>query len=308
MKPRAIVFAYHDVGDRCLRALISHDWDVQLVVTHLPDRGEQRWFADVFATAAMLQIPCIAPETLNDVGLVRAFSHMQPDFVFSFYYRLLIPEAFLRQARRGALNMHGSLLPRYRGRAPVNWAILRGEGETGATLHHMTQRPDAGDIVDQEAVPILEDDDARAVMGKVTDAAEAVLVRSLPGLLDGTAPRQPQDLSKGEYCGRRTPEQGRIDWQASAMQIHNLVRAIAPPYPGAFTDVNKRRIWIHRTRRVPDKVLKAGAPRLYGENGRCFIACQDGRVLEFLAGATSEGVIVIRELASELAAQPWRLS
>ena len=104
--------------------------------------------------------------------------------------------------------MHGSLLPRYRGRAPVNWAVLHGERETGATLHYMTEKPDAGDIVAQSAVPILPDDTAREVFDKVTVAAEIALDGVLPALIAGTAPRVPQDLAAGVYFGGRRPEDG----------------------------------------------------------------------------------------------------
>ena len=154
----------------------------------------------------------------------------------------------LRAARRGALNMHGSLLPKFRGRAPVNWAILKGAHESGATLHYMVERADAGEIVDQLAVPILADDDAREVFDKVTVAAETVLARSLPGLIAGNAPRLPQPIEPGQYFGRRRPEDGRIDWQRPALEIHNLVRAVAPPFPGAFAQVDGERWDIHRTR------------------------------------------------------------
>ncbi len=144
------------------------------------------------------------------------------------------------QPAHGALNMHGSLLPRYRGRAPVNWAVIKGERETGATLHYMVTKPDAGDIVAQQAVPILPNDTAFDVFGKVTLAAEMVLDQVLPDLLAGTAPRIPQDLARGSYFGGRRPEDGRIDWDAGAAEIHNLVRGVAPPYPGAFCQVGKR--------------------------------------------------------------------
>ena len=109
--------------------------------------------------------------------------------------------------------MHGSLLPKYRGRAPVNWAVLHGERETGATLHYMTGKPDAGDIVAQQAVPILPDDTAREVFDKVTVAAEIVLDRALPALIAGTAPRRPNRLAQGSYFGGRQPEDGAIDWR-----------------------------------------------------------------------------------------------
>src|SRR4029077_4380688 len=121
----------------------------------------------------------------------------RPDFIFSFYYRHMLKPALLAAARRGAFNMHGSLLPKYRGRVPVNWAILKGETETGATLHEMVEKPDAGRIVDQQAVPILPDDLAVEVFRKVTDAAETVLRRSVAKLIDGTARLREQDLSQG---------------------------------------------------------------------------------------------------------------
>jgi len=301
---RAVVFAYHDVGDRCLRALVSNGWDVPLVVTHEPQPDEALWFASVAATANDLDIPVLTPHTSDRPGLTRTVAQLKPDFIFSFYYRSLLAEPLLQTARRGALNVHGSLLPRFRGRAPVNWAILKGERQTGATLHHMVARADAGDIVDQLAVPILIDDDARQVMAKVTLAAEIVLVRNLTTLADGTAPRQAQDLSRGEYCGRRTPEDGRIDWRAPALTIHNLVRAVAPPFPGAFTDVNDKRWWLQRTRLLPDKSVDAGVPRLYGDAGHCFIACMDGGVLELLAASTAEGTVDLRTLANQLAHRP----
>jgi methionyl-tRNA formyltransferase len=189
----------------------------------------------------------------------------------------------------------------------VNWAILHGERETGATLHYMVARADAGDIVDQLAIPILQDDDARQVMLKVTTAAEIVLARTLPALIKGNAPRRPQVLEPGQYFGRRNPEDGRIDWSTSAAQIHNLVRAVAPPFPGAFTDMNGKRWWIHRTRLVPHKQLAAGLPRMYGEEGRCFVACHDGSALELLAGATVEGSLDLQALAGELSRKPLTL-
>jgi methionyl-tRNA formyltransferase len=173
--------------------------------------------------------------------------------------------------------MHGSLLPKYRGRAPVNWAVLKGETQTGATLHAMVAKPDAGGIVDQEAVPIGEDDLAADVMRKVADAAERVLRRSLHSLIAGTV-RLTQDLARGSYFGGRKPEDGRIDWSKSAREIHNLVRAVAPPYPGAFTDAMK----IYRTRIEPQRRAPQGRLGPYQADGEWFAACGDGRVLRLL--------------------------
>jgi methionyl-tRNA formyltransferase len=303
---RAVVFAYHDVGVRCLKTLLSGGVTVPLVVTVADDPHENRWYASVAETAREYHLPVIAPADPNGAELARELAELAPDFLFSFYYRAMIPAPLLAAARRGALNMHGSLLPHYRGRAPVNWAILRGERESGATLHYMVARADAGDIVDQLAVPILEDDDAREVFGKVTVAAEVILARSLPGLIAGTAPRRAQPLLPDSYFGRRRPEDGRIDWQQGARPIHDLVRAVAPPFPGAFAEVAGERWGIYRTRLTLER--RAQPPQLYGADGRCFLVCGDGGVLELLAAADARGPLDLGALAARAARAPLPLS
>ena len=297
---RAVIFAHHDVGVRCLHVLRSAGVDVSLVFAHEPDPGEKQWYGSVIGTAHQLQIPVVTPLNPNSDDWIRLIAGHAPDFIFSFYYRSMIAAPVLRLARRGALNMHGSLLPAYRGRAPVNWAILNGETWTGATLHHMVERADAGDIVDQQAVPILAEDDARMVLGKVTVAAEIVLARTLPQLAAGTAGRRPQDLAAGKYYGRRRPEDGRIDWRWPAERIHNLVRAVAPPYPAAFGEVAGTTWWIHRTRRLPGRQAVPGVPRLFAEGDKLLVSCGDGARLEILAGRTSAGPIDIERFAREL--------
>jgi len=142
--PRAVVFAYHDVGVRCLKTLISGGVDIPLVVTVADDPKETQWYASVAETARDYGLRVITPDDANTSEVERLVAASAPEFVFSFYYRSLLKTPLLNVARRGALNMHGSLLPKYRGRAPVNWAILRGERETGATLHYMVDRADAG--------------------------------------------------------------------------------------------------------------------------------------------------------------------
>lgn len=300
-RARAVVFAYHDVGVRCLKALLSGGVEVPLVVTVADDPREQQWFASVAATARDYGLPLVMPEDPNTERFAAELAALEADFLFSFYYRAMLGAPVLASAGRGALNMHGSLLPKYRGRAPVNWAILNGERETGATLHEMVARADAGDIIDQMAVPILADDEAREVYAKVTVAAEIVLARALPGLLAGTAPRRPQPIVPGQYFGRRRPEDGRIDWHWPAPRIHNLVRAVAPPFPGAFSDVGGERLWIHRTRLAAQS--DTGAPRLYGRAGACYAVCGQG-TLRILAAADVRGPLDLRRAAEEWAAQP----
>ena len=305
---RAVVFGYHDVGVRCLKTLISGGVQVPLVVTVADDPNETQWFGSVAATAAEYGIQAITPADANTPELQRTVSDLQPDFIFSFYYRSMLGAPLLRIARHGALNMHGSMLPKYRGRAPVNWAILRGERETGATLHYMVERADAGEIVDQLAVPILQDDDAREVFAKVTVAAETILARSLPGLIAGTAPRRTQPIEPGHYFGRRRPEDGRIDWAWPAEQIHNLVRAVAPPFPGAFADVQGERWQVHKTRVATRTATPSPTARLVGSESQCYIECRDGSVLELLAGATAGGPLNLQALAAELSRKPRLLA
>ncbi len=307
-RTRAVVFAYHDVGVRCLKTLLSGGIEVPLVVTVADDPHETQWYASVAATARDYGLPVTAPLDAGSAELERAVSELQPDFIFSFYYRALLRAPLLRAAREGALNMHGSLLPKFRGRAPVNWAILKGERETGATLHYMVERANAGDIVDQLAVPILEDDEAREVFAKVTVAAETVLARSLPDLIAGRAPRRPQPLEPNQYFGRRRPEDGRIDWRWPARQIHNLVRAVAPPFPGAFAQVGPQRWQIHRTRLMSAGAPPGTAPRLYAEHGQCHIVAGDGGLLRLLAAADERGPLDLGRLAASLAQQPLALT
>jgi methionyl-tRNA formyltransferase len=279
---RAVVFAYHNVGYRCLSVLLAHRVDIALVVTHDDSPTETIWFDSVERLARLHDMEVAKPADPNTQEFVERVAALRPDFLFSFYYRQMLKPALLALPARGALNMHGSLLPKYRGRVPVNWAVLHGERETGATLHYMVEKPDAGAIVAQQAVPILPDDTAFEVFAKVTVAAEIALDRVLPDLLAGRAPAIAQDLALGSYFGGRRPQDGCIDWSRSADDIHNLVRAVAPPYPGAFTEVQGRTLRILRT--LHDG--RAGPhphPAVYCEGGRCFAQCGDGRLLRILS-------------------------
>ena len=290
---RCVIFAYSEVGVRCLKVLQSMGADIALVVTHRDDPNEHRWYGSVAETAAGFGIPVIEPDSAADPALLQRLRELRPDFIFSFYYRHMIGTQLLATARRGALNMHGSLLPKFRGRAPVNWAVAKGATETGATLHYMVEKPDAGEIVGQQVVPILADDSAREVFDKVVVAAEIVLWTAWPKLLDGTAPRIAQDLTTGSYFGRRTPEDGRIDWCASAKAIHDLVRAVAPPYPGAFTDINDVRVFVHRTQRRPS-ASRATPPTiasLQRQGDEVIVQCADGEQLQVLEGKVGEETI-----------------
>jgi len=280
---RAVVFAYSEVGARCLALLIARGIEIPIVFTHADDPGERRWFASVGELARAQGLRVATPADPNAAEWLAAGRAAAPDFLFSFYYRHLLGRPWLELAARGALNMHGSLLPAYRGRAPVHWAILNGETETGASLHYMVEKPDAGRLVDQQAVPIGEDDTALEVSLRVAAAAEAVLARSLPRLIAGRAPGVALDLARGSYYGRRRPEDGRIDWRRGAKAAHDLARAVAPPFPGAFCEAAGHRLEFRATRLDARPARDAGrAPCLYAGEGAWYVDCTDGRRLRVL--------------------------
>jgi methionyl-tRNA formyltransferase len=287
--PRVVVFGYHNVGVRCVKVLLAAGVDVALVVTHEDNAQENIWFESMVSLCQTEGIACITPADARDPALLARVRDVQPDMLFSFYYRNMLPASILDIAP--AFNMHGSLLPAFRGRAPVNWAVLHGATEIGATLHEMTIKPDAGAIVAQTAVPILPDDTAFEVFGKVTVAAEQTLWHVLPALLAGTAPRIPNDLSKGGYFSGRKPEDGRIDWTQPAQQVYNLHRAVAPPYPGAFTDVAGVRFVIDRARlrRTTPAALQGAPAGLHVVDDAIYGVCGDGRALSILQLLDAQG-------------------
>ncbi|HEX7339525.1 MAG TPA: formyltransferase [Rhodanobacteraceae bacterium] len=291
------MFAYNDVGVRALEALLACGYEIPLVVTHEDDPDERVWFPSVAVHACRYGIDVIRPEQSELPALGTRIAALQPDFLFSFYYRYMIPAPLLELAPRGALNLHGSLLPHYRGRAPVNWAVLAGEREAGASLHYMTAKPDAGDLVAQEAVPILPNDTAAAVMTKIGVVGERLIWRVAPQLAAGTAPRTALDLAAGNYCGRRRPDDGRVDWSRGAWAIHNLIRAVAPPYPGAFSDIARGRLWLLGSHYQAERAHHA-RPSLYAENHQLYVDCADGERFGLLTAALDAQPLAAESLSA----------
>jgi len=277
MRPSAVVFAYHNIGVTGIECLLQAGVEIKLVVTHQDDPEENIWFGSVAELANRHQIPVITPDNPNQPELSERIAELQPQWFFSFYYRHMLSAALLAIPSRGAYNLHGSLLPKYRGRAPVNWAVLHGESSTGVSLHQMVEKPDAGALIDQEAVAILPNDTAHDVFLKLTPAAKTLLNRCLPLLLDGKIEPKPLDLAQGSYFGGRKPEHGRIDWHQSAWAIHNLVRAVAPPYPGAFFDSNGKRFFLLGSHYSDEIATAPGKVCIYWEDGHFYADCADNK-------------------------------
>ena len=255
---KAIVLAYHNMGLAGLAALRRHGLDIAAVFTHQDDPQENCWFGSVKDWAENQGIDCTT-DAVNSPLMIEKIKRLQPDILFSFYYRNMVCPEVLAIPRIGAFNLHGSLLPSYRGRCPVNWVLVNGEEETGVTLHYMVEKPDAGDIVGQKAVEIDFEDTVRTLYDKLCEAAGRLLDELLPGMKEGKIPRIKQDLSRGSYYGGRKPEDGRIFWSESALHIYNLIRAVTEPYPGAYAFAESgEKIMVWRAR--PDSSKAGGGP------------------------------------------------
>ena len=294
---KCVVFAYHNIGRTGIEALRRNGFEISAVFTHKDNANENIWFGSVAELAGEYGIPVFAPEDVNHPVWAARIQAMAPDFIFSFYYRNMLSEEILAIPAKGALNLHGSLLPKYRGRVPINWAIINGEKETGVTLHYMTRKADAGDIVDQEKIEITNDDTAKTPFGKADKAAALLLDRALPLLKDGKAARIPQDDSKATTFGGRKPADGQIDWSKPADEIRNLIRAVTLPYPGAFSYITDRKVFFWAADVVAAD--RKAMPGTVLNNAPFTIACGEG-ALRIKTGQLEGGVFTTGDqLAAE---------
>ena len=240
---KCVVFGYHNIGCIGIEALEANGFEVAAVFTHEDSQNENIWFDSVAELACEKGIPVYAPDNINHPIWIERIKAINPDIAFSFYYRNMLKPEILEIPRLGCFNLHGSLLPKYRGRVPINWALINGETETGVTLHAMTPRADDGDIVDHEQIDIEKADTAKTLSLKAAAASKALLTRILPRIKNEDIPRTPQDESLATYFGGRCPADGEIDWSKSAKDIRNLVRAVTRPYPGAFSFLGDRKCY-----------------------------------------------------------------
>ncbi len=266
---KAIVFAYHNMGVTGITKLLEHGFSIPLVFTHDDNPDENVWFSSVKSLCREKGIPFVTPKSPNTPEWISEILGLKPDYIFSFYYRYMISGDILSIPKYGAYNLHGSLLPKYRGRCPVNWVIIKGETETGVTLHEMEVKPDAGAIVAQRRVEITFDDTAHSLFGKLQKEAALMLDECLPDMAGGIVKKTPQDLSKGSYFGGRKPEDGRIDWNVPAVQIYNLIRGVTHPYPGAYSMLGEEKIIFWKASVIETDVSAPGKI----ESGETVIIC-----------------------------------
>jgi len=295
---KAVVLAYHNIGCTGIRALLAHGYEIQAIFTHHDNPQENIWFDSVAELASVHDIAVYAPEDINHPLWVNKIHEMQPDILFSFYYRNMLGREILAIPPAGSINLHGSLLPRYRGRCPVNWVLLHGEKETGVTLHYMTPKPDDGDVIGQQSVAIDDGDTALSLFGKLDQAAAALLDQELPAIKAGTNARLPQDAESASYYGGRGPQDGEIHWNQSAAEIRNLVRAVTRPYPGAFTYLVNRKCILWQVAVISSP--QQAAPGTVIATNPLTVACgEDALIVEF--GQVENGVFLSGvRLAEEL--------
>ncbi len=296
---KSVVLAYHNIGCVGIEALLRNGVDIAAVFTHKDNPQENLWFDSVAQLAAARGIPVFAPENINHPLWVKKIKDLNPDVIFSFYYRDIIKQSILDIPAKGCLNLHGSLLPEYRGRCPINWVLLNGEKETGVTLHHMTPRPDDGDIICQKKIAISDDDTAKSLHKKAAQAASVMLDEVLPKIEKDAAPRKPQDNSKATYYGGRKPADGEINWNLSADQVRNLIRAVTRPYPGAFSYIASEKCLFWMVSKVPHQVEQL-RPGTIVSTDPLVIACgRDAVRVDF--GQAEKGVYMSgAQLAREL--------
>lgn len=281
---RIVVIGYHNIGCRCLEVLLRRNQNVVAVFTHRDDPNEHIWFDSVANLARTHRLPCHFPDDINKPYWVKRLNVLKPDLIFSFYFRQIFSPEILKIPRMGAINLHGSYLPWYRGRCPVNWVLINGEKETGVTLHYMTARPDEGDIIARAEVPIDFEDTALILFHKLEKAAVRLFDQALYSIVAGTNRRIPQDISIGSCFGGRRPEDGWIDWTKSSIRIYNLIRAVTRPYPGAFTYLKGKKLFVWKARPYkPVASMALGSPgRIHVRDGMLLVATGQGaiRILE----------------------------
>lgn len=249
---KTAIFAYHDMGCVGVIALIKAGFSIGAIITHLDTPSEKAFFGSVAHIAAEHGIPIYDPVDVNHPFWIEQIKVLAPDVIFSFYYRQLICQDILHLPTVGAFNLHGSLLPHYRGHSPLNWVLVNGEQETGITLHRMTARADAGAILAQRKVVITLEDDALTLHRKLCDTATVLLESILPAIRTQQFKETPQDDSAATYVRRRTLEDGRIDWKQPAVTLVNLVRAVTDPWPGSFSYVGEEKFIVWKARVQPN--------------------------------------------------------
>ncbi len=234
-----------EIGYRCLRSVIeSPDAKLGAVFSYRVEPPQAEYLERIQELCRDGGIPCYETTNVGSAELQDTWTGLELDYLFAIKWRTMIPARVIDSARNGLIVFHASLLPKYRGWAPVNWPLINGEERTGVTMFYAGDDVDAGDIIEQRECCITDDDDAGTIDCWLNATVEAMLRENLSRLASGTAPRTPQDHSQATYCIWRSPEDGHVDWSKSTREIFNLVRGLTRPYPGAYAILDGRKLII----------------------------------------------------------------
>ncbi len=248
---RVIFMGTPDFAVPCLEALVENSYDVAAVVTQ-PDKPVGRSQSvpkppAVKEAAVRLGISNILqPEKIRTPEFAETIRKLEPDVIVTAAYGKILPKEILDIPRHGCINVHASLLPKYRGAAPIQWAIINGDSRTGVTTFFMDEGMDTGDIILMKETEIDPDMNAQELFDRLKVLGAEALTETLETIKNGTFTRTPQDHSKATYVTMMTRETGLIDWNKSATEIHNLVRG-TNPWPGAYTFYRGKRLKIWKT-------------------------------------------------------------
>ena len=292
MKERIVFMGTASFSLVVLQMLLENQYHVVGVVTQ-PDRyvGRKKVLTmpDVKVEALKYDIPVIQPVRIKED--YQAILDLQPDLIITAAYGQIIPQALLDAPRLGCVNVHASLLPLYRGGAPVHQAIIDGQEKTGVTIMYMVKKMDAGDIISQKETPILQDDTVGILYDRLSDLGAKLLKETLPSILNGTNQRIPQDESLVTYAPTLSREDERIDWNLSAKQVYNKVRG-TNPWPGSYTTYQGKtvKIWSGQVHQC-ENAMKHHA---HQDNGTIVKIFKDA-----IGVKVNDGVYLITELQLE---------
>lgn len=277
---RVVFLGNHTVGVTALSVLAAGA-EVVGVVAHPLDPEDGVLYQSVYEYAKSCGFSVIRGKA-SEPRVADFIAEAQPDLLWITDYRYLLPVHLLCIASLGTINLHPSLLPSYRGRAPINWAILNGETDLGLTAHFVDEGMDSGDIIEQEHFELSVDEDVGDALSKLIPLYATVSSRILKNLQTGNIVRRKQDDSRSTYFPARKPEDGLIDWSQSAIVIMNLVRAVAKPYPGAFTFIGNVQMLIWKAC-LAQTYTNGQAGTIIGfEQGVPIVACGEGALVLIL--------------------------
>ncbi len=270
---KVVFFGNHDVGIMALDSL-RECCTVAAVVAHPPDPEDGVRYASVHDHARACGLPVLRARG-KDTAVRDLVAATAPDLLWITDYRYLLPASLLALAPLGAVNLHPSLLPRYRGRAPINWAILHGERELGLTAHVVDEGMDTGDILAQRRIMLDETEDVGDALARLLPHYRTLPSEIVAAMRAGTLVRTPQDHAAASAFPARTPADGLIDWSRPAVAVRDLVRAVAAPYPGAFSMLDGHRVTVWRARIVPGRAGAAPGTVLALDAAAPVVQCGD---------------------------------